>query len=66
MRPDERQLGHLLGPHIVEDLNGAEVGTGAFRQAAATIDFDNVIVMVPGFHHNPRLFPSKWLIPVLV
>ena len=42
------------------------MGAGSFRQSAASIDLDNVIVMVPQFHHNPRLLPSKWLIPVLV
>ena len=46
-RPNERQFGHLLGPHIVVDLNGAEVGAGSFRQAAASIDLDNLIVMFP-------------------
>ena len=65
-RPDERQLGHLLRSHVVEDLDGAEVGAGALRQAATTINFNNVIIVGPRLHHDPRFLPSKWLISVLV
>ena len=41
------QLRHLLWPSVVEDLDGAEVDAGSFRQMATPINFHNIVIMGP-------------------
>ena len=41
------QFRHLLRPSVVEDLDGAEVDAGSFRQTATPINFHNIVIMGP-------------------
>ena len=60
------QLRHLLRSSVVEDLDGAEVNAGTFRQTTAPINFHNIVIMGPRLHDNPRTVPLKGPNPVLV
>ena len=37
----------MLWPSVVEDLDGAEVDAGSFRQTATSINFHNIVIMGP-------------------